>query len=214
MNTFIATSGRKVSAIFAGSIVAAFASFHGIDASRADELGFAAEQIASVGFEAPVLTTGSLPAKSVVAAETTERFLVHRSAIRRDSVAISVVTLDSQEERTIELPGVVGMSFNKVCRAADGVRTACGSRARVQLVNFVTRKEMTCTMAAPTGAAPKVVSCTIDGADVAEWIVRSGIGRPTVDGIHVAAVREARSSERGMWADAETRNDLVLAAHR
>ncbi len=214
MNTFIATSGRKVSAIFAGSIVAAFASFHGIDASRADEPAPAAEQVASIGVDGPVLTTGSLPAKGVVAAETTERFLVHRSAVRADSVAISVVTLDTQEERTISLPGVVGMSFNKVCRATDGAKIACGSRARVQLVNFVTRKEMTCSMTAIVGEAPKVVSCKIGGEDLAEWIVRSGIGRPTVDGLHVAAMREARSSERGMWADAETRNDLVLAAQR
>jgi endonuclease YncB( thermonuclease family) len=213
MNTFIATSGRKVSTIFAGSIVAAFASFHGIDVSRAEESAPAAEQVAVVGLERPVFTTGSLPAKTA-AAETTERFVVHRSAVRADSVAISVVTLDTQEERTISLPGVVGMSFNKVCRSADGAKIACGSRARVQLVNFVTRKEMTCTMTAPVGEAPKVVSCKIGGEDVAEWIVRSGIGRPTVDGLHVAAMREARSSERGMWADAETRNDLVLAVHR
>lgn len=214
MNTFTAKPGRKVSAIFAGSIVAAFAAFHGIDASRADEPVPAAELPAPAGADGLMLTTGSLPAKSAAAAETVQTFLVHRSAIRTDSVAITVVTLDTQEERTIEMPGVAGISFNKICRTADGSRIACGSRARIQLVNFVTRKEMTCSMAAPAGEAAKVVSCAIGGENLAEWIVRSGIGRPTVEGLHVAAMREARSSERGMWADAETRNDLVLAARR
>jgi len=214
MNTLNVKSGYKFSAIVVGSIVAGLASFHGIGSAGAEETVFAVEQPASIGGDGPLFTTGSLPAKSVVASETTERFIVHRSAVRTDSVAISVVTLDSQEERTIELPGVAGMSFNKVCRNADGARIACGSRARVQLVNFVTRKEMTCTMAAAVGEAPKPVACAIDGQDVAEWIVRSGIGRPTVEGRHLAAMREARSSERGMWADAETRNGLVLAAQR
>jgi endonuclease YncB( thermonuclease family) len=214
MNTFIGKSGCRFGAIVAASIVAALASFHGIDSAGADEAMPAVEQSASIGADGPLFTTGSLPAKSAVASETTERFIVHRSAVRTDSVAISVVTLDSQEERTIAVPGVVGVSFNKVCRGADGARIACGSRARIQLVNFVTRKEMTCTMAATVGEAPKPVACAIDGQDVAEWIVRSGIGRPTVDGLHLAAMREARNSERGMWADAETRNGLVLAAQR
>lgn len=214
MNTFIGKSRRKVSAIVAGSVAAVLASFHGVEASRADEPVPAVEMPASVEVDGLMLTTGSLPVKTTAAAETVQTFLVHRSAVRSDSVAITVVTLDTQEERTIEVPGVSGMSFNKICRTADGSRIACGSRARVQLVNFVTRKEMTCTMTAPVGEVAKVVSCAVGGEDLAEWIVRSGIGRPAVEGLHVAAMREARGSERGMWADAETRNDLVLAAQR
>lgn len=215
MNNFIGKSGRKVSVIVAGSVVAALASFHGVEAARAEEPAPVAEQLAAVSVDGPVFTTGSLPAKGTASvAETVQRFIVHRSAVRTDSVAISVITPDTQEERIIEVPGVVGMSFNKICRTGDGARVACGSRSRIQLVNFVMRKEMACTMTTSIGEASKVVACAIDGQDVAEWIVRSGIGRPTVEGLHVAALREARNSERGMWADAETRNDLVLAAQR
>lgn len=214
MNTLNENTGRKFNAVFAGSFVAALVLFNGAAAVRAEEPGFAMEQVAVVGAEEAAHVTGSLPPKNETVAETVQRFVVHRSPIRTDSIALSVVAPDTQEEHTIELPGVAGVSFNKICRNSDGIRIACGSRARVQLVNFVTRKEITCKVTGTVGASPKVVSCAIEGQDLAEWIVRSGIGRPTVDGLHVAAVREARNSERGMWVDAETRNELVLAAQQ
>lgn len=189
-------------------------SFAGVGSSQAREFDSFDDQVALVEPADPVTTTASLPPVNVAPVETVQHFRVHRSPIRKDSVALSVVTLDTDEERTIELPGVEGMSFNTICRTTSGARVACGSRARVQLVNFVTRRDMACRMAAPVGEMPKVIACSIDGIDLGEWIVRSGIGRPTSEGLHVAAAREARSSERGMWADAETRNGLVLAAQR
>lgn len=218
MNTlrrsFVENSSSSFKRYAACLVVAASLSFGVSGVSRAEEVDASAEQLALVEPAGLVTTTASLAATNVAPVETLQHFRVHRSPIRKDSIAVSVVTLDTDEERTIELPGVEGMSFNTICRTTSGARVACGSRARVQLVNFVTRRDMACRMAAPVGEAPKVIACSIDGIDLGEWLVRSGIGRPTSEGLHVAAVREARSSERGMWADAETRNGLVLAAHR
>lgn len=215
MNALIDKLCRRVNSLLACSIVAAaLISAHGVEATDGGAEELPTKQSATVVLDDPGATTGSLPGKSVAIAETVQRFRMHRSPVRSNSVDLSVVTLDTEEERTIELPGVAGMSFNKICRTSDGVRIACGSRARIQLVNFVTRREMTCTMSVPAGAPPKALSCAIDGVDVAEWIVRSGIGRPNAEGLHAAAAREARNSQRGMWADAETRDDLVLAVRR
>lgn len=194
--------------------VAASLSFCGAGSAQDRESDSFDDQLALVGPADPVATTASLPAANVALVETVQHFRVHRSPVRKDSVALSVVTLDTDEERTIELPGVEAMSFNTICRTISGARVACGSRARVQLVNFVVRQDMACRMTAPVGDVPRVIACSIGGVDLGEWLVRAGIGRPTSEGLHVAAVREARTSERGMWADAETRNGLVLAAQR
>lgn len=143
--------------------------------------------------------------------ETTVNYRVHRSPVRSDSLAFHVVTMDGEQELRIQLPGIEGLSFNKICRSTSGARVACGSRARIQFVNMIVRREIACRHVGVAGQAPTVQSCEVDGQDLAEWIVRNGLGRPVGEGRHVAAAREARQAERGMWVDAEIRGGMTLA---
>lgn len=157
---------------------------------------------------------GSQPERVLPAAETSARFMVHRSPIREDKLAITVVEPGTTETRTIEIEGLEAMSFNMICRADGGARLACGSRARAQLVNYIVRKEMTCRIAATEGERLRAISCSIEGTDLAEWAVRAGIARPTgTTAGHTHAIREARDARRGMWADSELRGTMVVASN-
>jgi endonuclease YncB( thermonuclease family) len=151
------------------------------------------------------------PASAPAPAESEVRYRAHRSPIRGDNLSISVVTLDGERELRIELPGIEGISFNMVCRQADGAKIACGSRARIKLVNFIARNEIACRQASVGHGAPKTLSCGIAGTDLADWIVRNGIARSSDAGLHAAAMQAARQAELGMWADAELRKGFVVA---
>lgn len=158
----------------------------------------------------------SAPAKaSVVEApvEMVVRYKVHRSPVREDNLGLHVVTLDTKDELRIVLPGIEGVSFNAVCRTSSGARLACGSRARAQFVNLVALREISCRVAIAPQSGAEVQACSVEGVDIAEWLIRNGIGRPTAQGLHLAALREARAGERGMWADAEIRNGFVVASN-
>lgn len=164
---------------------------------------------ASIGGETAPIASPAMPE----AVTSIEHFRVHRSAIRDDKIAITVVKGEANEQDTIELPGLEGVSFNKICRSAEGTKSSCGSRARVQLVNFVALKEISCKFVA-RGKERALVSCEIGGQDLGEWLVRTGIARPLESGVYMAATLEAREAQRGMWADAETRIEVKLAANK
>jgi endonuclease YncB( thermonuclease family) len=144
---------------------------------------------------------------------TTERYRVHRSPVRSNSLAFHVTSLDGAEDLELRLPGVEGFSFNTICRNTGGARIACGSLARVQFVNLIARREVVCRWSTVGGQSPTLQSCDVDGRDLAEALVRGGIGHPAGDQRYAEAVREARQAERGMWVDAERRRDVVLASN-
>lgn len=162
-----------------------------------------------------VETTGSTqlvnPAKDAAASEAQVLYRVHRSPVRDDSLTFMVVSLDTNEEKAIDLPGIAGFSFNTVCRTETGGRIACGSRARIALVNRIARQDISCRFRNEPGKGERLVGCSVRGEDLGEWIVRSGIGRPTGEESYAGALREARTSLRGMWVDADTRARVRVA---
>ncbi|MGL4440855.1 MAG: hypothetical protein ACRCUE_16460, partial [Bosea sp. (in: a-proteobacteria)] len=143
--------------------------------------------------------------------ENSVRYRVHRSPVRSDSLAFHVVSMDGSEELRIELPGIEALSFNKICRSVDGARVACGSRARIQFVNLIARREVTCQWMAAPGQPKALQGCAVDGRDLAEFVVRNGLGRAVGDERLAAAASEARQAERGMWVDAELRRGVAIA---
>lgn len=175
--------------------------------AQMDQVQIDLAPVASI--EASAVQVEAQPTLAVT--ETTVNYRVHRSPVRSDSLAFHVVTMDGEQELRIQLPGIEGLSFNKVCRSTSGARVACGSRARIQFVNMIVRREIACRHVGVAGQAPTVQACEVDGQDLAEWIVRNGLGRPVGEGRHVAAAREARQAERGMWVDAEIRGGMTLA---
>jgi endonuclease YncB( thermonuclease family) len=143
--------------------------------------------------------------------ESTIHYRVHRSPLRSDSLAFHVVSMDGSEELRIELPRIEALSFNKICRSVEGARVACGSRARIQFVNLIARREVTCQWMATPGQPKALQGCAVDGRDLAEFIVRNGLGRAVGDERLAAAANEARQAERGMWVDAELRRGVAIA---
>lgn len=214
-------------------LVAAVAAFTTIAMVRADEIVIP-DSTAAAGLEAFVdesskpsdaaddvaatASTHTEPAMAQntdavpVAVETIATFKVHRSPIREDNLTIVALT-ETNDEVKISLPDLEAISFNKICRTAEGARLACGRLARTALWNFIVHQDIACRMgAARTGVAQKVVSCSVGGRELAEFVVRAGIARPLASSEWEAAMTEARESRRGMWADAETRERLIHTA--
>ncbi len=154
---------------------------------------------------------GSAASRAAATEEKRVRYRAHRTPLRDDSLTISVNAPDTGEATRIDLPGLDGISFNMVCREEDGARNACGSRARVQLFNFLARQDVTCLFAT-AGGLTQVVSCEVQGQDLGDWLVRNGIARPKDAKAHADAQRGAQMARAGMWADAQTRKSFLVAS--
>lgn len=192
--------------LVAGALASTTAQAEPDDAAQQDLVSAMVDMGPVASLEAvPSVQPAPAPVESVV------RYKVHRSPVRDDNIGLNVVKLDSEDEVRIELPGLEVISFNTICRTASGARTACGSRARIQLVNKVARREISCRFLTTPETGAQLQSCEVGGADLGEWLVSNGIGRPTGGSKYSVALREARVAERGMWADAETRNGVILA---
>jgi endonuclease YncB( thermonuclease family) len=144
----------------------------------------------------------TLQPASVVKAE--HRYTVAHAPLRGDSIAIFAIR-EGGEEVIIQQQGLEALSFAKLCRSEIGERIACGSKARAQLINFVSGRVLLCQ---EQNAQPS--NCTVDGVNLSDWLIRSGIARPQTPSAEYAnAIAEARESRRGMWADAFVRERTV-----
>jgi endonuclease YncB( thermonuclease family) len=187
------TTGR-IGALARGGAVAALI---GLSApALAGEPAEASNTASAIGAadDFPVSSIGAAPQPS---AAHSRRITVNRVPFVGRRQPIRGVDADTGIPATVALPGVEFMSFGQVCRLKDGQQIACGSRAKVELVNRIANATMTCF----GPQAGPVVRCTIGDDDLADWIVRRGIGKPTRSGLHGDAMREAREHGRGMWAD-------------
>lgn len=191
--------------LLAWAAATAFATLAAVAPAAAEAPAVDMTTVSSIDAKAPAAgVIGSPEGKRI-------RYRAHRTPLRDDSLSISVISPDTGEETKVELPDLDGISFNMVCRGEDGSRSACGSRARVQLFNFLSRQDVACLFAA-VGEASRLVSCEVQGQDLGAWLVRHGVARPKDLKAHAEAQREAHKARAGMWADAQTRKSLLVAS--
>jgi endonuclease YncB( thermonuclease family) len=157
------------------------------------------------------LTLGSFaPARLIFAA------CLCASTAQADNLAgqASIVDGDTLEIHgtRIRLWGVDAPESSQLCRAEDSLQYRCGAKAANELDAFIARRPVDCSPVSLDQYRRTVAVCSIDGVDLAEWLVRNGLAldwptyskgkydRAQRDAEHGGVCGQAATLRRGYFA--------------
>ena len=103
----------------------------------------------------------------------------------------------------IRLWGIDAPESSQLCRGDDSNQYRCGAKAANDLDSFLNKRPIDCVSVSLDQYRRTVAVCSIDGVDLAEWLVRNGLALdwPTYSkGKYDKAQRDADHAGRGMWA--------------
>jgi endonuclease YncB( thermonuclease family) len=123
---------------------------------------------------------------------------VKGNATMRDADTLDIGT------QTFRLLGADALEFNQTCiRDGETAPWPCGKQAARALAGHIRGKTVTCIGEAKDRYGRTLATCTIDGADIAAWLVENGwafdSGRFGL-GDYAALEREAANAKRGAWS--------------
>jgi endonuclease YncB( thermonuclease family) len=131
--------------------------------------------------------------------------LASSSAYPDDMVSqASIIDGDTLEIRgvPIRLWGVDAPESTQLCRGEDSLQYRCGAQAANDLDAFIAKRPVNCTPITLDRYGRTVATCSVDGADLGEWLVRNGLAldwRQYSNGRYDAAQRDAEHVGRGIW---------------
>lgn len=113
--------------------------------------------------------------------------------------------VDSSQGLIVRIAGVEPLPFNRMCKdQATGRTWPCGAHARAALSKHIGGRTVACRerQATRKGQIREIrAACTVDGEDVARWLVTSGWAEASSgDAALVAAADDARRAGRGQFA--------------
>jgi endonuclease YncB( thermonuclease family) len=103
----------------------------------------------------------------------------------------------------IRLWGIDAPESSQLCRGDDSLQFRCGAKAANDLDTFIARRPVDCSPVSLDQYRRTVAVCSIDGVDLAEWLVRNGLALdwPMYSrGKYDKAQRDAEHAGRGIWA--------------
>jgi endonuclease YncB( thermonuclease family) len=117
----------------------------------------------------------------------------------------SVIDGDTLEIRgqRIRLWGIDTPESTQLCRADDSRLYRCGAKAANELDAFIAGRPVSCAPLSQDQYGRTVASCSVNGIDLGEWLVRSGLALDWPQyskGRYAVVQREADRAGRGVWA--------------
>jgi endonuclease YncB( thermonuclease family) len=117
----------------------------------------------------------------------------------------SVIDGDTLEIRgqRIRLWGIDTPESSQLCRADDSRLYRCGAKAANELDAFIAGRPVSCAPLSQDQYGRTVASCSVNGIDLGEWLVRSGLALDWPQyskGRYAVVQREADRAGRGVWA--------------
>jgi endonuclease YncB( thermonuclease family) len=117
----------------------------------------------------------------------------------------SIIDGDTLEIRgtRIRLWGIDAPESSQLCRGEDSLPYRCGAKAANELDGFIAHRPVKCVPVSLDVYGCTVASCSVDGADLAEWLVWSGLALdwPKYSkGKYNRMQHEAEHDGRGIWA--------------
>jgi endonuclease YncB( thermonuclease family) len=103
---------------------------------------------------------------------------------------------------SIRLHAVDAPEIRQECLNAAGERWRCGEEAAEVLYQRVRRRTVQCVAVGPPNRGRMVARCSLDGIDLAAWMVRQGlaVAATRYGDDYVNEEAEAKREGRGMWA--------------
>lgn len=111
-------------------------------------------------------------------------------------------TLEIHGQR-VRLSGIDAPESAQQCRNADSDLYRCGAKAANALDDHIAGRPVSCEGVGKDQYGRTVAVCSIDGEDIATWLVRAGLAFdwPRYSrGKYTAAQKEAVRAGRGVWA--------------
>jgi len=102
----------------------------------------------------------------------------------------------------IRLWGIDAPESSQLCRGDDSKQYRCGAKAANELDVFIARRSVDCSPLSLDQYGRTVAVCSIDGVDLAEWLVRNGLALDWSrysKGKYDDAQRAAEHAGRGIW---------------
>ena len=102
----------------------------------------------------------------------------------------------------IRLFGIDAPEREQTCRGKDGKALPCGQQATAALLDRLGGNSVSCRQMDRDIYGRTVAVCTVDGADINDWMVRTGhaVAYRYYSLDYVGAEREAKAAHRGLWA--------------
>ena len=103
----------------------------------------------------------------------------------------------------IRLWGIDAPESTQFCRGEDSLQYRCGAKAANDLDAFIASRPVVCTPITLDRYGRTVASCSVDGIDLAQWLVSNGLALDWdkySKGKYRNAQREAEHAGRGLWA--------------
>jgi endonuclease YncB( thermonuclease family) len=127
-----------------------------------------------------------------------------RAAVAADLIGqASIIDGDTLEihGEHIRLWGIDAPESTQLCRGDDSLPYRCGAKAANDLATFIAQRSVSCIPISLDQYARTVATCSVGGADLAEWLVRSGLALdwPQYKRKYDPAQRDAERAGRGMW---------------
>jgi endonuclease YncB( thermonuclease family) len=110
-------------------------------------------------------------------------------------------TLEVHSTR-IRLAGIDAPESTQLCRGDDSTQYRCGAKAANDLAAFIARRPVSCIPNSLDQYGRTVATCSVDGVDLGEWLVRNGLALDWPQyskGKYDEVQRDAEHSGRGIW---------------
>jgi endonuclease YncB( thermonuclease family) len=91
---------------------------------------------------------------------------------------------------------------SQLCRNDGSLHYQCGAKAANELDGFIARRPIDCVPVSLDQYRRTVATCSVDGADLAEWLVRNGLALDWPQyskGKYDKAQRDTEHAGRGVW---------------
>jgi endonuclease YncB( thermonuclease family) len=105
--------------------------------------------------------------------------------------------------KRIRLSGIDAPETTQLCRGDDSLQYRCGAKAANDLFDFIAGRPISCTPVGSDQYRRTVAVCSLDGVDIASWLVRNGhaFDWPQYSrGKYATEQKEAERNGRGVWA--------------
>jgi endonuclease YncB( thermonuclease family) len=166
-------------------------------------LGGAAAAIALIYIGGPMLRGDASLLKStpfIAASNDGVQRVTSNAAVSGRATAVKgdMLRIDG---RLVRLTGIEVPEAKQPCLKENGRRWNCSASARAALEKFVRGKTVACTPSGETDTGQALATCTTDGADVADALVRNGhaFAASGLLATYGSAESEAKAAKLGVW---------------
>jgi endonuclease YncB( thermonuclease family) len=111
-------------------------------------------------------------------------------------------TIEIHGER-VRILDIDAPESRQTCTRPDGVEWRCGQRAALALSDWIGRQTVACGTTGKDRYGRWLARCTVGGADMGEWLVKSGWALDYVEysyGRYTTVEAEAKAAQRGLWS--------------